>query len=69
MSSMVVEQGSLIDRIDYNIDNTLSRVENAHIQISKAEKSIKNRVFSKLIRFLIVCISIEILIIFLKLLF
>ncbi|OII71302.1 uncharacterized protein cubi_01777 [Cryptosporidium ubiquitum] len=69
MSSMVVEQGSLVDRIDFNINNALLRVENAHQQISKAEKNIKNKIFSKLIQFLIVCISIEIFIIFLKLLF
>lgn len=69
MSSLVIEQGSLVDRIDYNIENSLYEIQNAQRQIFKTEKSFKNKVFSKIIYFLLICIAIEIIIIITKIVF
>ncbi|KAH8741512.1 VirR/VirH family protein [Cryptosporidium ryanae] len=39
MLSIVIEQGSLVDRIDNNVDNSLYTIQNAHRQIMKMENS------------------------------
>ncbi|KAF7457217.1 SNARE domain-containing protein [Cryptosporidium felis] len=69
MSLIVIEQGSIVDRIDFNVDNTLLRINNAHKQIIRAEKSYKNKFLSKLINLLVVSIIIEIIIILVKLIY
>ncbi|KAI1284894.1 Sodium- and chloride-dependent glycine transporter 1 [Halotydeus destructor] len=42
INTMVVSQGSLMDRIDYNIESVQIKVEQGAIQIGKAERSARN---------------------------
>lgn len=39
MNSLVVNQGSLLDRIDYNMELVQMKVEQGAVQLSRAEKS------------------------------
>jgi syntaxin 16 len=65
MQNLVMEQGSILDRIDYNIDIAASNVSSGKKSIEKADKYHKNNCFRNVIIILIVCIFIEgILIIF-----
>ncbi|KAM3131993.1 hypothetical protein pb186bvf_015877 [Paramecium bursaria] len=38
LNQLVVDQGSILDRIDYNIDQTLHNVKKANIQLKKADE-------------------------------
>ena len=59
MQSLVMEQGSILDRIDYNIDIAASNVSSGKKSIEKADKYHKNNCFRNVIIILIVCIFIE----------
>ncbi|KAI6646563.1 syntaxin-16 isoform d [Oopsacas minuta] len=38
MSTMVLDQGTILDRIDYNIESTATKISEAKVQLVKAEK-------------------------------
>ncbi|XP_059164464.1 LOW QUALITY PROTEIN: syntaxin-16-like [Physella acuta] len=38
LASMIVDQGTILDRIDYNIDNAATQTEKGLVQLQKAEK-------------------------------
>ncbi|KAK6981914.1 syntaxin-16 [Biomphalaria glabrata] len=38
LASMIVDQGTILDRIDYNIDNAATHTEKGLVQLQKAEK-------------------------------
>ena len=59
MQTLVMEQGSILDRIDYNIDVACSNVSEGKKNIEKADKYQKNNCFRNVIIILIVCIFIE----------
>ena len=59
MQSLVMEQGSILDRIDYNIDIAATNVTSGKKSIEKANKYHKNNCFRNVIIILIVCIFIE----------
>lgn len=42
MNSLVVSQGSLLDRIDYNLETVQIKVEEGAIQLSRAERSARS---------------------------
>ncbi|RWS12350.1 syntaxin-16-like protein, partial [Dinothrombium tinctorium] len=44
INTTVVNQGTLLDRIDFNIENVQSQVEEGVIQLSKAEKSLSCKI-------------------------
>ncbi|XP_064599143.1 syntaxin-16-like [Liolophura sinensis] len=64
LGSMIVDQGTILDRIDYNIEHATTTVEKGLQQLQKAEKyQKKNRkMFIILILFVVVIILIIILI-------
>ena len=43
LSVLVVEQGSMLDRIDYNIECTVSAMKDGHQELHKAEEYQKSR--------------------------
>jgi syntaxin 16 len=59
MQTLVMEQGSILDRIDYNIDVACSNVSEGKKSIEKADKYQKNNCFRNVIIILIVIIFIE----------
>ena len=59
MQSLVMEQGSILDRIDYNIDIASTNVVKGKNSLIKANEYHKNNCFRNVIIVLIVCIFIE----------
>ena len=59
MQSLVMEQGSILDRIDYNIDIASTNVVKGKNSLIKANEYHKNNCFRNIIIVLIVCIFIE----------
>merc|ERR1712226_1840156 len=59
--TMVVEQGSVLDRIDYNIELTADRVEAGHEELQKARQHQKKN--KKL--YIIICEAVFVIILFL----
>ena len=66
MQTLVMEQGTILDRIDYNIDIASSNVTKGKKNITKADKHMKNNCFRNVIIILIVIIFIEALLLVLK---
>ena len=66
MQTLVMEQGTILDRIDYNIDVASTNVSSGKKNIEKAEKYQKNNCFRNVIIILIICIFIEGLLIIFK---
>ena len=59
MQNLVMEQGSILDRIDYNIDIAATNISSGKKSIQKADKYHKKNCFRNVIIILIVCIFIE----------
>ena len=66
MQTLVMEQGTILDRIDYNIDIASSNISQGKKNITKADKHMKNNCFRNIIIILIVIIFIEALLLVLK---
>ena len=66
MQTLVMEQGSILDRIDYNIDIASSNVTIGKKSISKANEYQKKNCFRNVIIVLLVCIFIESILLILK---
>ena len=59
MQVLVMEQGSILDRIDYNIDIASTNVVKGKNSLIKANDYHKNNCFRNVIIVLLVCIFIE----------
>ena len=66
MQNLVMEQGTILDRIDYNIDIASTNITQGKKNIIKAEKHMKNNCFRNVIIILLICIFIESILIILK---
>ncbi len=66
MQILVMEQGTILDRIDYNIDIASNNVTQGKKNITKADKHMKNNCFRNVIIVLIVIIFIEALLLVFK---
>ena len=66
MQNLVMEQGSILDRIDYNIDLASTNVVKGKNSLIKANEYHKNNCFRNVIIVLIVCIFIEALMLIFK---
>ncbi|EMG50935.1 TLG2 t-SNARE affecting a late Golgi compartment protein 2 [Candida maltosa Xu316] len=56
MESMVVEQGTMLDRIDYNLTNTVQELKSADKELIKAHTYQKRTTKCKIIFFLSLCV-------------
>ena len=63
---IVIEQGSILDRIDYNIDVGFSNVSKGKKKIVSAQEHQKRSCFRNVILFLLLCIFVESLLILFK---
>ena len=66
MQILVMEQGTILDRIDYNIDIASSNVTQGKKNITKADKHMKNNCFRNVMIVLIEIIFIEALLLIFK---
>ena len=66
MQTLVMEQGTILDRIDYNIDIASSNISQGKKNITKADKHMKNNCFRNVIIIFIVIIFIEALLLVFK---
>ena len=58
LNSLVIEQGSLIDRIDVNIDNTLQHTKQAVVHLEGADEAASSTFADKVIKILVILIII-----------
>jgi syntaxin 16 len=57
LNSMVIDQGSLLDRIDYNVENTLTQVKEADKELKVAGNYQRRSVKRKIILLLILIVA------------
>ncbi len=66
ISQLVNEQGTILDRIDYNIENTLENVKKGNVQLRKADQHSKSSKTVYIISCLLIIVIILIIVISLK---
>ena len=66
MQTLVMEQGTILDRIDYNIDIASTNISKGKKNIIKADEHLKNNCFRNVIIVLLICIFIEALLLIFK---
>ena len=66
LSVLVVEQGTILDRIDYNVAQAKEHVEMANVELEKTRKAETSTRAQACIRCQVGCIAFLVLIIFLK---
>ncbi|KAI8325222.1 t-SNARE [Martensiomyces pterosporus] len=66
MQDMVIDQGTMLDRIDYNVENTVVNVAAAAEELEKADKHQKNAVANKCIVVLGVVVVVLFIILLVK---
>ena len=66
MQTLVMEQGTILDRIDYNIDIASTNINKGKKNIIKADEHLKNNCFRNVIIVLLICIFIEALLLIFK---
>lgn len=66
LAVLVIDQGSILDRIDYNIEQVVHQSKEAHVQLQKAEKAQKSNRAMKCIMILVIANLILIGILILK---
>lgn len=43
LAQLVVDQGTILDRIDYNVEHSVMQIKSAHRHVQKAEQNQKTR--------------------------
>ena len=66
MQNLIQEQGTILDRIDYNIDQAFDNTKKAYSHLKKANEHMKNNCFFKSIILLMIIIFIESVLIMFK---
>mmetsp|Transcript_27025 Transcript_27025/g.62433 ORF Transcript_27025/g.62433 Transcript_27025/m.62433 type:complete len:308 (+) Transcript_27025:90-1013(+) len=66
LAVLVIDQGSILDRIDYNIEQVVDQSKEANVQLQKAEKSQKSNRATKCMLFLVVINVVLILVLIMK---
>ena len=58
LNVLVIEQGTVLDRIDYNIEQTLVKVKSGHTELTEAEKHSRRALTCKCIVVLLIIVAI-----------
>eukprot|EP01068_Selenidium_serpulae_P010766 Selendium_serpulae@DN5527_c0_g1_i10.p2 len=66
LSVLVIDQGTILDRIDYNVEQVVTQTQQATVHISKAEQHQKSARAGAVVGFLVVAIVILIILWILK---
>lgn len=66
LAVLVIDQGSILDRIDYNIEQVGHQFKEANVQLKKAEKSQKGNRAMKCLLFLVVANIVMLIILIVK---
>ena len=66
MQSLVMEQGTILDRIDYNIESSIINIKESNKNLIKAEEHLKKSCYTKIIFLMLFIIFIEICFILMK---
>lgn len=66
LSVLVIEQGTILDRIDYNVEQTLVKVQEGNVELRKADDYSKKSLALKCILVLLLIIIIECVILAIK---
>lgn len=69
LSVLVIDQGTILDRIDYNMEQTSMKVEEGVRQLEKAEKKQKQSGMVLCIMLLLVAIVVMVLLVIFKAIF
>ena len=67
MNDLIIEQGTVVDRIDMNIEVTLDRTKKGNLELLSAKEDLEKGCVQKLLKFLIVANVIVFLLLMLKL--
>lgn len=60
LNVLVIEQGTILDRIDYNVEQTLINVQQGRVEIEKAEEMSKSNWILKFMIILLIIILLEV---------
>lgn len=66
MAVLVIDQGSMLDRIDYNVEQVVNQSREANVELHKAEKAHKSARATRCIMFFVLGIVLEMLLLMLK---
>ena len=66
MQNLVLQQGTILDRIDYNIEISSININKGKKNIVKADKHMKKNCFRNVIIILLICIFVESVLLILK---
>eukprot|EP00461_Guttulinopsis_vulgaris_P001012 UN01012 len=66
LNVLVIEQGTILDRIDYNVEQTVHNVQAGRVELEKAEEYSKSNWILKAILILLVVIVVELILLVIK---
>lgn len=66
LENIVIDQGTILDNIEYNLDRTVDNVKDAHKQLNKAEKYQKQTRKCKIVMFLVLLIFLFLMLLMVK---
>lgn len=66
LSVLVIDQGTILDRIDYNLENTGSRMQEGVVQLKKAERAQRRGVAAMCVTWLLVAIAVVFIVLVFK---
>lgn len=66
MSDVVIEQGSIVDRIDFNIEQASIKVKQGNKQLVQAKEYAENGIAAKVVKLLLVANLAVFVLVFIK---